>query len=182
MYLDDVIHSEYEYITGELGIALPEKFWDYQVKSYNAIARQYVLEYKDWLKKEHDLTLDSLTFESLNSPKEYNFVTDRIFCELSIFDIEKLHKFAIDNEILTQKTIDGRFKSRDGFASFYDEFCIDWKTKPVLEWDCNELAILLPEPDCYTRVWGDDTGCFFWDQIEWAHNTDYESLIESKEV
>jgi len=182
MYIDDVVTLEHDYIKDELGLELPEKFYDYQVKSFEVIARRYVEEYKDWLKSEHGLTLDSLTFESLNSPREYNFTTDRIFCELSTDDIRKLHAFALLGAI--DKAIDETFKSRDGFSSFYDDFVDEWRTKPVLDWDHNELAVLLPTPDNYGDVW-EAAFCngFFDDQIEWAHNTNYESYTtESKEV
>lgn len=39
--------------------------------------------------------------------------------------------------------------------SFYDEFCEDWETKPVEEWDHNELSVLLPDFDSAFEVWED---------------------------
>lgn len=136
------------------------------------VAKKWADIYKDWLKNEHGLTLESLTFERLESPREYNFTTDRIFCYISDDDIVKLHKWAL-SVFVDHSVIQDRFSSKDGFHSFYDDFVHEWRTKPVLEWDYNELAVLMPTMDgtCndlnYWVLW-EPTLCngFFYKQIE----------------
>lgn len=83
--------------------------------------------------------IPSLKFEELNSPREYNFTTDRIFVRISQADIGKIFE-RVDDRVLTEVCLD-MFTSRSGFSSFYDP---DWRTwgEPE-EWDHNQLLALL---------------------------------------
>ena len=81
----------------------------------------------------------SLSFESLRSPKEYNFTTDRIFAEISEDEVRRIFSEA-DKSLLTAITKE-QFTSRSGFISFYSP---DWRTwGDVLEWDHNQVGALL---------------------------------------
>ena len=122
---------------------------DYRV-NFDYLAREYVKAYQSWM-KENDYPTIALEFESMVSPREYNFTTDRIFCYVGFSDIDKLYSLFIECED-AQKIINDTFKSRDGLVSFYDDFCHEWKTKPLAEWDHNELMVLFPEPD-YWSLW-----------------------------
>jgi len=97
---------------------------------------------KAWLAafgKETGLTLE---WETMTSPKEYNFETDRLFADIDANTLAKLAtakdtpEFA---EVLKEK-----FTSRDGFISFYsnDVEGSEWQ-QPVTEWDHNQLQALL---------------------------------------
>lgn len=107
-------------------------------KAYDHIARAYVANFNQHLIDEYELDLD-LKFESMTSPREYNFETDRIFCHISqgkaqlLFDSVPL--YAIKQKIYT------RFTSYDGFISSYPNRLEDWP--PLEQWDHNELGTLL---------------------------------------
>lgn len=147
-FLDGEIESEVEYREQEKMPAYTDFSFDFK-----GLASEYVSAFKSYLESEHGLKLESLEFESLIMPKEYNFTTDIIYCSVSDEDIQKLYHFAkLPLSQNLQEKINERFKSRDGFASFYEDFVDEWETKPILEWDHNELSVLFPEPDYY-ELW-----------------------------
>lgn len=99
---------------------------------YAAYAADYAASFLDWL------GLDG-TFESMTSPREYNFTTDRIFVELTRADLARLWR-GIDKADLT-KACKARFTSYDGFISGYSN---DWRTWGRLsDWDHNQLGTLV---------------------------------------
>ena len=55
-----------------------------------------------------------------------------------------LKKYAYQDKESLQTKINGMFKSRDGFMSFYGDFVEEWKTKPFSQWDENEVSVLFP--------------------------------------
>lgn len=59
-----------------------------------------------------------LKFESIISPKQYNFTTDRLFCNVLESELLNLYNL-VDKKILAE-TIKEKFTSYDGFISFYD--------------------------------------------------------------
>lgn len=104
---------------------------------YNYVARKYVDCLNDYIKDEFDLDLD-LKFESMQSPREYNFETDRLFCYISDENLRKLRSFVAEDEL--RLAIKTRFTSRSGFISSYPNNLDDW---PALEdWDHNEIGTL----------------------------------------
>ena len=107
-------------------------------KAYDHIARAYVAHFNDYIETEYELDLD-LKFESMTSPREYNFQTDRIFCEISEENVRKLRR-AVSDPALRQ-AIKTRFTSRSGFISSYPNRLEDWP--PLEQWDHNELGTLL---------------------------------------
>jgi len=108
-------------------------------KAFDYIARQYVAHFNDYIETEYELDLD-LKFESMQSPREYNFETDRIFCEISEENVRKLRE-AVSDPALRQ-AIRERFTSRSGFISGYPNNLDDWNPDPTT-WDHNELGTLL---------------------------------------
>ena len=80
-----------------------------------------------------------LKFESLDSPLEYNFSTDRIFCEISLEEVKRLYK-TVDRDKLAA-LVKRDYTSRDGFVSFYSNVLDDWGD--VETWDHNQLSTLL---------------------------------------
>ena len=81
----------------------------------------------------------SLSFDSLVSPREYNFETDRIFATIDEDEVRRLFG-EVDPDDLTAIAKE-RFTSCDGFISFYDPNWRNWGD--VLEWDCNQVGTLL---------------------------------------
>lgn len=104
------------------------------------VASKYPTYLADLINDEFDLDL-TLEFDSLESPKFYNFETDRIFAKVSHENLVKMHDLIPPDRL--QNTIDNHLKSRSGFISFYSEFVTGWKTKPLEEWDSNECSMLL---------------------------------------
>ena len=133
-----------EYLEQEEGVAMlasADAIWkaaDYGAM-YNYVARKYVDCLNDYIKDEFDLDLD-LKFESMQSPREYNFETDRIFCYISDRSLRKLRSFVAEDEL--RLAIKTRFTSRSGFISSYPNNLDDWSTD-LLTWDHNELGTLL---------------------------------------
>jgi len=106
-------------------------------KAYEA----YALEYMERFSTLCDLA--SLTFDSLDSPREYNFATDRIFCHISTGDLMKVWE-AIDKKAL-DSLIKDKFTSCSGFISGYDNALMAWDSDPTT-WDHNQIGTLL---ECY---------------------------------
>lgn len=107
-------------------------------EAYKHAAREYVPAYVNWLKQEHDVDI-KLTFNTMQSPKEYNFRTDEIFCDISLDDVKKLAKKAGWTRI--QESARKLFTSRDGFCSFYSPRPAEWGK--LAEWDHNQLYAIL---------------------------------------
>lgn len=78
-------------------------------------------------------------YESVRSPREYNFGTDRVFATVSLEDARAM--FAkVDREIL-DKIAEECFTSRSGFSSFYSP---DWRSWGSMEkWDHNQVGTLV---------------------------------------
>lgn len=107
--------------------------------AFDHIARAYVEYFNDYIKEEYEIDLE-LKFESMTSPREYNFETDRVFCEISLENAKKLCE-AVSEPALRQ-AIKERFTSRSGFISRYPNRLEDWP-KNLEEWDHNQLGTLL---------------------------------------
>lgn len=97
----------------------------------------YAKEYVDDFSRKFKLELE---FDELNRPREYNFVTDRVFCYISTESLKRV--FAeVDTPALRVK-IHENHTSRDGFCSFYDNTLEGWPAD-VTEWDHNQISTLL---------------------------------------
>jgi len=86
----------------------------------------------------------SFTFESVESPREYNFATDRLFAFIPDSTIQKLWNInAADKFESLAEAIEDRHTSHSGFASSYPNDLDSWLAKPLAEYDHNELETLL---------------------------------------
>lgn len=111
--------------------------------AYLDVAKRYVQEFNDIASDETGIAL-SLEWESMSSPREYNFTTDRLFAHIPIEAVEALFALsASEDHKRLRACIVERFTSRDGFSSFYSNDLDDWLDKSVSEWDHNELGTLL---------------------------------------
>ena len=87
-----------------------------------------------------------MTFESMDSPREYNFATDRVYGEIPLKVLREIFRRSKAEKHETLAAIIGaRFTSYDGFASFYSPDLDSWLAKagPLAGWDHNELGTLL---------------------------------------
>ena len=116
---------------------------------------EYAQEYTKYFAHKFNLNIE---FESLSSPKKYNFSTDRIF--VTIPDSDLLKMYAEVDRSLFAENIKKTFTSYDGFSSFYSNDIHDWSTNP-LEFDHNEAT-------CLFESWLIDKHEFDLNDFEWC--------------
>lgn len=124
---------------------------------YRAVDEAYAKEYCSALSETIGLTLH---FDELNSPREYNFTTDRIFAYMERQDVTRMF-LAIDIEQL-EKRIKERFTSHDGFISGYPNRLEDWPDE-IEQWDHNQIGTALL---VFVDQWAQDERADDFDQ--WA--------------
>ncbi len=107
---------------------------------YNQIAEDYTNFYIDALNERLEGFTLNATYKCFESPREYNFETDRIFIEIEENHAVDFIKFIVKNyKKELENRIEDRFRSRSGFISFYKN-SIDLWTKDFKEWDCNMIG------------------------------------------
>lgn len=74
--------------------------------------------FSEWLKENYNLVIQFKNI-SLSSPREYNFRTDEIVCDITPIENESLIK-TMKGNIDFLAWLKDRTKSYDGFISFYD--------------------------------------------------------------
>lgn len=89
--------------------------YDFEKVNYKKTFLNYAKAYVDRLNNLLDL---ELVFAFLDSPKYYNYRTDRIVVGVAADDVETLEKIILTEEFIAWA--DPQLQSRDGFASFYD--------------------------------------------------------------
>ena len=105
---------------------------------YYNVSKDYAESFIYEVEKETGLTLNA-RFESMESPREYNFATDRIFIELPEENAVAFIDYILANHKKElEDLIRQRFTSCDGFWSNYDNTLEAWDN-PV-EWDLNQLG------------------------------------------
>jgi len=106
-------------------------------EEYKAAEAQYCAEY---VKNFSALIGIPLVYKTMTSPREYNFMTDRIFAEISERDVRML-RLKID-PVAIRKWVEDHFTSRDGFSSFYSGSYDEW-LKQDKPFDHNQIGALL---------------------------------------
>jgi hypothetical protein len=104
--------------------------------NWHVLYLDYAKEYASAFAHKFNIAMQ---FESMTSPKEYNFTTDRIFCEISESEVKRVFN-STDKAVLSKKAREA-FTSRDGFTSFYNPDYLTWGD--VLTWDHNQLNVLI---------------------------------------
>jgi len=163
-----------------LNNALGQVFWDregqgcvhsnllnraHSLIKWGDVMKAYTKDYAERFADEFKL---ALTFESMQSPREYNFTTDRIFVELSADEAKRILA-ATDREALDTVAAD-MFTSRSGFISSYSPDVDDWGG--IEAWDHNQLGALLK---AYAAQETDDTDGF----ESWAERSLMEKADEN---
>lgn len=113
-------------------------------------------------------------FESLNSPREYNFTTDRIYAYISLSTVKRIRDLTPESTLAD--TIRQRFTSRDGFSSFYsnDLQSEEWQV-PMQDWDANMVSTLL-EAYLFQEYSDDEISQHEWDMVDDC-NSDISNLV-----
>lgn len=154
---DREIESLADYYANETPDNIPDFLMDMARDS--ADFGNYCLEYaKDYAESFMQWLSFDGKFESLESPKYYNFETDRVFVELTRDDIARAWR-GVDKKRFAKLCRD-RFTSRDGFISSYSP---DWRTWGKLSaWDHNQLGALI---QAFAET--EQAGCWhFWNEVE----------------
>lgn len=103
---------------------------------WGLVHASYAKAYAEALADEFDI---ELTFDKIISPKEYNFETDRIVCDIAVTEVYLLREMTSEHPFRTLAR--ERFTSRPGFISFYSPNVDDWG--PIESWDQNQVGTLL---------------------------------------
>jgi hypothetical protein len=127
------------------GIILTDE-WELDFKAYeNDVAEAYVDIYESIVKRELNLSGFKLIFAEIVSPREYNFSTDRIFCNLEVENLSeflaKLVELAVPIRDKLSEMIRRNHTSCDGFISFMDNVLDEWLCR--LKTDAEDNAIYL---------------------------------------
>lgn len=141
--------------------------WDCK---WSGVMQDYAKEYAEQFAREFGI---DMTFDSMESPKFYNFTTDRVFCAISESEVARLLK-ETPADVL-KKTAADMFTSRDGFSSFYSPDVSDWGW--TNEWDHNQVGCLVaafvssirPDFDQYAELsLMEDAECngYIWNWID----------------
>lgn len=107
-------HSEH---SGTIDNNIDMYEYEWEEVDYKKTNINYCKVYLNKLSEELEINLD---FISLDSPKEYNFTTDKIFCSISNKDFSTLLSVYDTKELFNY--IEEHSKSRDGFSSFYSGY------------------------------------------------------------
>ena len=96
-----------------------EEFYGYNWEEvdYKKTHLNYCNAYLNKLSEELEI---DLKFIQLDSPREYNFTTDKILCSISENDFNTLLDVYDTKELFNY--IEEHSKSRDGFSSFYSGY------------------------------------------------------------
>lgn len=103
---------------------------------WQGVMQAYAKEYAEQFSREFDIPLE---FDSMESPKYYNFTTDRIFCRVPLDVCTRLESELPHNALADQAR--DMFTSRDGFISFYSADIDEWGD--IAEWDHNQIGCLI---------------------------------------
>lgn len=117
----------------------------------------YAAAFVEYFSDEYDIPLK---FAELNSPREYNFTTDRVECVISRATVRALWR-KVDRARLTEVCAE-RHTSRSGFISFYSPDFTTWGS--VDKWDANQVeSLIIASIDEDYRdnesSWADDLSC-----------------------
>ena len=127
----------------ERGITLTDD-WEIDEQYFTDLAREYVSYLQEVYR--NDLGVDiTLEFTELVRPREYNFTTDKIYCNLYCNDVkefaERINALIAENYDAVGEYIKENHSSYSGFISFMSADVNDW----LDEWleDDRQLSYLL---------------------------------------
>lgn len=192
---DSEIESDIENLIEEYGAEyadwITDNYWRHVDCSdaRSQICERHVETFNDTFMEETGIDL-GLRFESMTSPREYNFETDRLFAYFDESAMVAVFKLA---EPRLAKVVKERFTSRSGFISFYSSAVDDWTDKPLADYDHNELETVilaaLDDPETFGRDVEDSVheyaagnggfACLNWQEFEAALEAERDTRISA---
>ena len=143
---EDIIDSEVDYILeGEETYTTDNVEFDYKTFK-DDISKQCVGVFEDAFNRDMHTKL-SVSFESLFSPKFYNFENDSINVTISLSrnDFDTVISAIKENKTEISEQLKEKYSSRDGFSSFHSTDLDEWIEDLTLEFENEE--------DC-SHKWG----------------------------
>ena len=143
---EDIIDSEVDYILeGEETYTTDNVEFDYKTFK-DDISKQCVGVFEDAFNRDMHTKL-SVSFESLFSPKFYNFENDSINVSISLSqnDFNAIISAIKENKTEISEQLKEKYSSRDGFSSFHSTDLDEWIEDLTLEFENEE--------DC-SHKWG----------------------------
>ena len=147
--IDDEIEQVFDYSNGGGHSHIPEETYfsrEYGIDNRAIkieLVKAYVDAFNERFEGETGIALNAV-FETMTSPREYNFETDRVFVDVPIATVNALFtESEKDKHVKLTTVIKDQCTSYDGFYSYYSNDLGQWLLKPLLTWDHNELGILL---------------------------------------
>lgn len=89
---------------------------DYK-KTFNSYIKDYCIEFESYILNQYEIDINFKNIK-LNSPKEYNFKTDTIGCNINEIENKKLIE-TFKNDLDFLNYLENSTTSSDGFISFY---------------------------------------------------------------
>ncbi len=154
--------SEYEGKATADEIEQLQSYW-YEI-NWGDYFKQYAENYAYCFSEIFDVKLD---FQFLESPKFYNFETDKIFCNIEFSEIERIYKES-DKKVFAEIAAK-QLTSRSGFISFYNPGVETWGD--LKDYDHNQLYILL-QAYCHSKE-----GKNWQEQIEYIDDPSLYELV-----
>ncbi len=84
--------------------------------------------------------LSTLNFLALQSPREYNFITDRIVCDIGGMELMQIRKNVEPRALAAY--VKERLAPANGFLPFYSDDVADWPDD-VVNWDIGQIYLLM---------------------------------------
>lgn len=86
-----------------------------------------------------DCNLTGLTFNRLVSPREYNFATDEIVCNIPADRLATI--YADCDKLALAALVSERLRQRDGFIPFYSDDLSEWGD--FAEWEAPQIDLMI---------------------------------------
>lgn len=144
--IDDTFERIFSDSRGEAIPALAERAFD--LVNWKAVFVEYAKEYAQAFSE--GFKIKDMVFDELNSPKYYNYETDRIFVKIPLSEVKRIYSEV--DKVFLEDRIKARFTSCTGFISHYSNKLSEWP-EDLEEWDHNQVGTLL---EAYANQESDD--------------------------
>lgn len=117
----------------------------------------------------------NLNSVTMDSPREYNFETDRLFCGVSFNAIKTLYE---ENKTQCDDYIFNRMKPRSGFIPYYPNDTKQWGD--CESWDYNQWGLILEAliTDSITDRTNDDISYYISENCPLSLDCSYDELFQ----
>lgn len=173
--IDGEINQYYDWYAEENGKDIPEHEINYRA-IFEYIAKKWCFVWSDSLfwEMRHNAGIDDdlymeLSFESLQSPKYYNFETDKIYAYCAFETLEKLYNHFTKYGF--KEWLWERMRPCSGFIPHYSNCLEDWGN--IEDWDYNQWGLFLEWLD---RQYLSDDYCIYEDLLETIQNAVWENI------